>query len=728
MSVKLKVDDARKSDVGKQIVRIPVDVADKLGVRTGDVIAIEGKRVTYGKVWRSSPPQIVPGTIKMDSNTRFNAQVNLDETVEITPEKTKLAISVNLQVIGSSNLSQEFHSFILKALNERIVSKGDAISINTGLGGSLQFSINSTQPIGAVIINTKTTLTINGEGNELPEEKSGINKLPISLSYEDIGGMGEAIRKIREMIELPLRFPQIFEKLGIQPPKGVLLYGPPGTGKTMLVRAIANETKSYFISLSGPEIISKFYGEAENRLREIFSTAQQNTPAIIFIDEIDSIAPKRESSSGDVEQRIVAQLLTLMDGIADRGNIVVIGATNRPNSLDEALRRGGRFDREIEIGIPDIEGREEIFNIHTRGMPLENVDFNELANKTHGFVGADIQTVVKEAALLSLRKVLPEIELDQTKDISIEFLNKLIVSMDDFNDALKGVSPSTLREVYIEKPNIQWKDIGGLDETKQLLIESIEWPIKYQGLFKKLRTKPPKGILLYGPPGTGKTMLAKAVTNEINANFISIKGPELISKWIGESEKAIREIFRKARAASPCVVFFDEIDAIAPSRRSDDRNNATNGLVSQLLTEMDGLVETKAVTVLAATNRPDAIDPALMRPGRFDKIIFVGYPTPESRKAIFEIELNEVPTEGLKLDKLVELTEGYSGAEIVNWIQTARMSAIKEFITASTSNEEDLILSWSNFQSTYEITKPSPRNSYEFKPPSLSDLSDISIA
>jgi transitional endoplasmic reticulum ATPase len=505
------------------------------------------------------------------------------------------------------------------------------------------------------------------------------------VTYEDIGGLKNEVQKVREMIELPLRHPEIFERIGIEAPKGVLLYGPPGTGKTLLAKAVANETNANFYSIGGPEIMSKFYGESEERLRETFKQAQKNAPSIIFIDEIDSIAPKREELSGDVEKRVVSQLLSLMDGIEARGKLVVIGATNRPNAIDPALRRPGRFDREIEIVIPDEEGRFNILQIHTRGMPLtEDVKLESIAKVTHGFVGADLEALSKEAAMRSLRRILPEINMEQSK-IPVEVLNKIKITNEDFQNGLKDVQPSAMREVQIQRPNVNWDDIGGLPEVKEELAESIEWPLKHADLFNQADVKPPKGLLLYGPPGTGKTMIAKAVATTSEANFISVKGPELISKWVGESEKGVREIFRKARQAAPCIVFFDELDAVAPRRgRSEGDAHVTERVISQMLTEMDGLEDLKGVVVIGATNRPDIIDEALLRPGRFDRILEVPLPDREARKEILMIHTKRKPLDHtVNIDRLVELTEGYTGADIAAITNAAAMSAVKEYLVYS---------------------------------------------
>jgi len=628
--------------------------------------------------------------------------------------------------------------YLARALVDKVITKGDLVSISTGFGGLIYLSVVQTQPSGAVIFGQKTNLsfvdeeTARKEMDQTTGEQTSIPK----ISYEDIGGLGDSIRKVREMIELPLRHPEIFERLGIQPPKGVLLYGPPGTGKTLLARAIASETNSHFISIGGPEIISKFYGESEGKLREIFEEANDNAPAIIFIDEIDSIAPKREEVSGEVERRIVAQLLSLMDGLEARGDVVVIAATNRPDSIDPALRRGGRFDRELEIGIPDEKARIEILQIHTRGMPLDStVELEVLASRTHGFVGADLQILAKEAALSSLRRFLPEIDLSKdATSIDPETLQRLNITMLDFETGLVEVNPSALREVFVEVPNVDWDDIGGLQEVKDLLQETIEWPLKYGKVYDTMHAKPPTGILLYGPPGTGKTMLAKAVANKANANFISIKGPELISKWVGESEKGVREIFRKARSAAPCIIFFDEIDSIAKARSSGSSDTGvTERVVSQLLTEIDGVEEMKGVTILAATNRPDLIDPALMRPGRFDQVISIGQPDGETRKSIFAVHLRNIKvSDRVDLDIMVNSTENWSGAEIAALVDRARMIAIREFIAVNVNNAGDidelalknLMLTTDHLDKAFIKMKPRPKKEYTLKPPGLSDVND----
>jgi transitional endoplasmic reticulum ATPase len=572
-------------------------------------------------------------------------------------------------------------------LDGRVVSKDDVILFNI-MGKRIGFIIVSTKPQNrALLINSDTKFKIGSKSGISVQDKK-IDR----ITYEDIGGIKNEVQKVREIIELPLRHPELFDKIGIDAPKGVLLHGPPGTGKTLLAKAVANETNANFYSIGGPEIMSKFYGESEEKLRNIFLQAQDKAPSIIFIDEIDSIAPKRDEVSGDVEKRIVSQLLTLMDGLKARGKVVVIAATNRPNAIDQALRRPGRFDREIEIGIPDEEGRYDILQIHTRGMPLEqDLDLKSYAKITHGFVGADLEMVAKEAAMRSLRRIIPEINLKESK-IPIDILNKIKITSQDLDDALKEVHPSAMREVLVQKPNIQWKDIGGLDNLKEELKEAIEWPLKHADLFIKAAIKPPKGILLYGPPGTGKTLLAKAVASTSESNFISIKGPELLSKWVGESEKGVREIFRKARQTAPCVIFFDEIDAIAPTRSGSDGGDShvTERLVSQMLTEIDGLEDLKGVVIIGATNRPDIIDKALLRPGRFDRLLEIPIPDNYTRKQILQVHLKKKPLGAdVNIDKLVELTDSFTGAEIEALVNAAAIAAVKEHVIIREQKEQN---------------------------------------
>ena len=670
----LKVAEAKSRDVGRGIARIDGAVAEEMGLTAGDAIVVEGKKKTACIVWPGYPEDYGTGVIRIDGTVRRNAGVGIDDKVKVkkvtarNAEKITLAPTEDLRIVGG----EEYLSQILEG---RVVTRGDIIELNV-MGRKVDLVVTNIKPVSeATIIQRETLITVSEK-----TAKAGEEKIP-HVTYEDIGGLGDEIKQVREMIELPLKHPELFEKVGIEPPKGVLLYGPPGTGKTLIAKAVANEANANFFTLSGPEIMSKFYGQSEENLRQIFNEATENAPSIIFIDEIDSIAPKREEVHGDVERRVVAQLLALMDGLKERGKVIVIAATNRANAIDPALRRPGRFDREIEIGIPDKKGRKEILEIHTRGMPLaEDVNLDKLADMTHGYSGADLQALCKEAAMRALREILPEIDLE-SEEIPGEILNKLEVKEKHFYDAFKSMSPSALREVIIESPNVRWSDIGGLKKTKQELKEAVEWPLKYGELFAHMRAKPPKGILLYGPPGTGKTLLAKAVATESEANFISVKGPEFLSKWVGESEKAVRETFRKARQAAPCIVFFDEMDAIAPVRGGSNDSHVTERVISQLLTELDGLEELRDVTVIAATNRPDIIDPALLRPGRFDRLIYIPPPDKEARKEIFKIHTRNKPlADDVDIDELAEKTEGYTGADIAAVCNEAVMTAIREYI------------------------------------------------
>ncbi len=701
--IRLKVAGSRQDDVGKGIVRIDSSVMKKLGIRQGDIVEIEGNRKTVAIVDRAYPADIGLEIIRMDGLTRWNAKTSIGEYVTVRKAKVEPAVSVTLAPAEKGVVIQISPEMVKNALLGRPIVKGDVITLGgtsrrkiafTGspfdelirdmfevgfLTGfqDIRFVVVDVKPKGAVIITEDTEINVLPRAVEMREEK-----IP-EVTYEDIGGLDDAIKKIREMVELPIKHPEIFRRLGIEPPKGVLLYGPPGTGKTLLAKAVANESDAHFISIAGPEVMSKWVGEAEKKLRDIFQEAEKNAPSIIFIDEIDAIAPKRENVEGEVERRVVAQLLTLMDGLKSRGKVVVIAATNRPNDIDPALRRPGRFDREIEIGIPNRKGRLEILKIHTRNMPLaDDVDLEKIADITHGFVGADLAALCKEAAMNVLRRILPEINLKEGEPIPKEVLEKLVVTMKDFREALKVVRPSVMREVLIETPRVGWKNIGDLEEVKQQLKEAVEWPIKHPEIFRKMGIKPPKGILLVGPPGCGKTLLAKAVAKESEANFISIKGPEVLSKWVGESERAIREVFRRARQASPAIVFFDEIDAIA-STRGRDISGVTEKVVAQMLTEMDGLEELSDVVVIAATNRPDIIDPALLRPGRFDRIIVVPPPDKKARLEIFKIHTKKMPlAKDVNLEKLAEMTEGYSGADIEAVCREAALMALRENLKA----------------------------------------------
>ena len=671
----IKVAELKAGETGRGIVRLDPALMDVLEIRVGDIIQIDGNKKTVAKVLRGAPEDANLGIIRMDGSTRRNAGVALDERVAIKKVTAKNAEKITFSPTEQLRL-QGGEEYLKQVLDGRAIAKGDTITLNV-MGNKIDLVVTSFSPSGeAVMICGTTEVKVS--------DKPAANKGDVpKVSYDDIGGLGDAVKKIREMVELPLRHPELFKRLGVEAPKGVLLHGPPGTGKTMLAKAVAGETSSNFISIGGPEIVSKFYGESEGKLREIFKDAEENAPSIIFIDEIDSIAPKRDEVNGEEERRIVAQLLSLMDGLNSRGKVVVIGATNRPNSIDEALRRPGRFDREIEIGIPDRDGRHEILQIHTRGMPLaDDVDLDWLADKTHGYSGADLSALTKEAAMAALRRVLPDVDLE-AEEIPREVLNRISVTKDDFKAALRDMQPSTMREVLIEKPNVRWEDIGALEEAKQELKEAVEWPLKYGKVFEHMSAKPPKGILLYGPPGTGKTMLAKAVATESEANFIAVKGPEFLNKWVGESEKAVRETFRKARQASPCVIFMDEIDSIAPERGKGNGGDdgVTERVISQMLTEMDGLESLNNVVVIAATNRPDIMDPALLRPGRFDKSILIGPPDEASRESIFGIHTKGKPlADEVDLKALAGKTEGCTGADIAAICNEAVMNAVRRLI------------------------------------------------
>ncbi len=676
----LKVLEAYTRDVGRGVARIDYESMDNLGASTGDVVEIKGKRRTVAKCLPLYPSDEGKGIIRIDGLVRNNAGVAIGDTVIV--KKIKAVTAEKVIVAPLEAIPPIDERYLADALESMPLVKGDNVMVPY-FGGRLTFQVVAVQPANAeaVIVTQKTIFHIAEKGETI----RGVPK----VTYEDIGGLKEEIQKVREMIELPLRHPEIFEKLGIEAPKGVLLYGPPGTGKTLLAKAVANESNAHFISISGPEIMSKFYGESEARLREIFKEAREKAPSIIFIDEIDSIAPKREEVTGEVERRVVSQLLSLMDGLESRGKVIVIAATNRPNAIDPALRRPGRFDREIEIRVPDKKARLEILQIHTRNMPLAtDVNLEKIANMTHGFVGADLEYLCKEAAMKCLRRVLPELNLEEEK-IPPEVLNKLIVTMDDFMEALKEVTPSAMREVYIESPDVKWSDIGGLEDVKRQLQEAVEWPLRYPDLYKKLGHTMPKGILLHGPSGTGKTMLAKAVATESEANFISVRGPELLSKWVGESERGVREVFRRARQAAPCVIFFDEIDSIAPIRGMGGDSMVTERVVSQLLTEMDGIQSLQGVVVLAATNRIDMVDPALLRPGRFDKLIYVGMPDKYARQKILEIHTKNKPlAEDVRLDKIAELCEDFSGADVAAVANTAVSLVLHEYLSKYPTPEE----------------------------------------
>jgi len=687
----LKVAEAGPKDVGRGIVRLDPADFQKIGVEVGDVVAITGKRETVAKVLPAYMEDRGQGLIRLDGIARENAQVGIDEKATVSRCDFQPAQKI---VVAPLTLMRSYDARYIGSLLEGLpLVEGDLVRARLIGSRTQDFKVVSTRPAGVVMIHPKTAMEI--------EQKKEPGEGKTRISYEDIGGLGKEIRRIREMIELPLKYPQVFERLGIDPPKGVLLHGPPGCGKTLIARAVANETDAFFRTISGPEIMNKFYGQSEANLRKIFDEASARAPSIIFLDEIDAIAPKREEMGGEkqVEKRVVAQLLALLDGLSSRGQVIVIGATNIPNVLDPALRRPGRFDREIEIGIPDMNGRLAILNVHTRGMPLaEDVDLDRLAEMTHGFVGADLEALSREAAMATLRKIFPRIDFE-LEEIPYDTLMQLQVCMDDFREALKEVEPSAIREVFTEVPDVKWGDVGGLEDVKRVLKETIEWPLKYNDLFKQAGTSPSKGILLYGPPGSGKTLLAKAVASESEVNFISVKGPELMSKWVGESEKGVREIFKKAKQASPCIIFFDEIDSVVPKRGSDAASHVADRVISQFLTELDGIEELKGIVVLAATNRMDIIDQAMLRAGRFDFHLEIPVPDKDARLEILKVHSRGKPLAGdVDLVGLAGASDGLVGSDLEAICRKAAMKAIREFIETGKDDYSDLKISNSHFQ------------------------------
>jgi len=699
--IQLRVAEAYHKDAGKGVARISAASMASLSLENGGVVAITGKDKIYAIAWPAT--RRTPATISASTETPApNLGVGIDSKVSVTRAEArparKIVVAPNRQIrlMGGSQ-------YLLHMLEGRAVVRGEVLRVEM-INSSINLAVVSTYPSGPVLVTNETIISITRE--TLDE----LALMARDVSYEDIGGLSREIRDIREMIEVPLRHPELFSRLGINPPRGVLLHGPPGTGKTLIARAVASETDANFVSISGPEVVSKFYGESEERLRQIFEEAARAAPSIIFIDEIDSIAPKREEVSGDMERRVVAQLLALMDGLSSRGEVVVIGATNRPNALDPALRRGGRFDREVEIGIPSKTGRLEILYVHTRGMPLdESLDLMEIAEATHGFVGADLYALCKEAAMHTLERVLPD--LDVKDDIPAEVVEGLRVTREDFYQALKKIEPSAMREVFVEVAEVHWDEVGGLEEAKQALIEAVKWPLLYPDAFSAVGVRPPRGILLYGLPGTGKTLLVRALATESNVNFISIKGPELLSKWVGESERAVREVFRKARQAAPALVFFDEIDSIVPGRGSGAESHVTERVVSQFLTELDGLVELKDVVVVAATNRPDLLDPSMLRPGRFDRLIYIPMPDKQARERILQIYLSRMAVDpGVSAEWLAERTEDYCGADLEMLCREAGMLALRDHIRPGMRREELIVdrisVSQQHFMQAHENIKP----------------------
>jgi transitional endoplasmic reticulum ATPase len=731
-SIQLKVVEALQDDAYKGIARIDFNLMRNLDLRRGDVISIKGSRETVAIVDKAYPADVGEGIIRIDGILRRNAKVGIGDMVSISKIEVKEAKKVMIAPAQKGIMVQGDPESLRRGLLGRSVLKGDIVvlggvqrrrdlmgedlgdlddifgNLNEIFGGmgfgnlggnisQIRFLVVNTNPTQPVIITENTEVALSPKAVDVSEEN-----VP-GITYEDIGGLNEEVKKIREMVEIPMKKPEIFQRLGIDPPKGVLLHGPPGTGKTLLAKAVANETDAHFILLNGPEIMSKFYGESEKKIRDIFEEAEKTAPAIIFIDEIDAIAPKREDVGGEVERRVVSQMLTMMDGLKTRGKVIVIGATNRVNAVDPALRRPGRFDREIEVGVPSKEGRLQILKIHTRGMPLlKSVDLDKLSSLTHGFVGADLEALTKEAAMNVLRKHLPSIKMDEDEQIPQEVLEKLVIDHEDFKDALRIVRPSAMREVLVETPNIGWDDVGGLEGIKQDLKEAVEWPMKYPESFKRLGISPPKGILLYGPPGTGKTLLAKAVAKESEANFIQVKGPSLLSMWVGKSEEGMRKIFERARQVAPCIVFFDEIDALAGKRGAETGTKVTERVLNQMLAEMDGLEDMHDVLIIGATNRPDMLDSALLRPGRFDKILLVNSPDEQGRENILRIHTKNMPIpDKEKLIKaFAKLTEGYTGADIESLVRESALIALRE-------NIESKEVTKKHFDEAFRKIKPS---------------------
>ena len=700
----LKIDEIPQQHVGRGRAIVDPKIIEDQKWNSGQILELTYNKKTHVKLWPGSTEEYGSGIIKVDGITRLNIGAGIGDKISIKSVEAVNAEQIVLSPTEKLQIDEEqLHNVMITNFQNHVFTVHDSIQLPTQMGGKIQFIITSTKPSKPVLVTENTIF-------KLGSMTKAIDASIPRITYDELGGLKKEVQKIREMVELPMRHPELFDKIGVEAPKGVLLYGPPGTGKTLLAKAVAGETNANFVSLNGPEIMGKFYGESEERIREIFTQAEENAPSIIFIDEIDSIAPKRDEVSGELEKRIVSQLLTLMDGMKSRGKVVVIAATNRPDSIDPALRRPGRFDREIEIGIPDDEGRFDILSIHTRGMPIDKkVDLKQISKITHGFVGADLEVLAKEAAMRSLRRILAdeEIDLDEEK-ISSEILQKIQISSEDFRDALKEVSPSALREVQVQTPNVTWDDVGGLDALKEELREAIEWPIKHKEAYDYVNVETPKGILLHGPPGTGKTLIAKALAKTTESNFISIKGPELLSKWVGESEKGVREIFRKARQAAPCIIFLDEVDALVPRRGSGgSESHVTESVVSQILTEIDGLEELNDVLIIGATNRLDIVDEALLRPGRFDRIIEVPNPDSKGRAHIFKIHTKKKPLgNDVNITKLVELTNGFSGAEIGAVTNRAAITALKRHVSGKSQNLKEIKISQQDLIDAIDKVKP----------------------
>jgi len=700
----LKIDEIPQQHVGRGRAIVDPKIIEDQNWNSGQILEIIYNKKTHVKLWPGTTEEYGTGIIKIDGITRLNIGAGIGDKISIKSVEAPNAEQIVLSPTEKLPIDEEqLHNVMIATFQNHVFTVHDSIQLPTQMGGKIQFITTSTKPSKPVIVTENTIF-------KLGAMTKAIDASIPRITYDELGGLKKEVQKIREMVELPMRHPELFDKIGVEAPKGVLLYGPPGTGKTLLAKAVAGETNANFISISGPEIIGKFYGESEERLREIFTQAEENAPSIIFIDEIDSIAPKRDEVSGDLEKRIVSQLLTLMDGMKSRGKVVVIAATNRPDSIDPALRRPGRFDREIEIGIPDDKGRFDILSIHTRGMPIdEKVDLKQISKITHGFVGADLEVLAKEAAMRSLRRILAdeEIDLDEEK-VSSEILQKIQISSEDFRDALKEVSPSALREVQVQIPDVSWDDVGGLDSLKDELREAVEWPIKHKEAYDYVNVEAPKGILLHGPPGTGKTLIVKALAKMTESNFISIKGPELLSKWVGESEKGVREIFRKARQAAPCIIFLDEIDALVPRRgHGGSESHATESVVSQILTEIDGLEELQNVLIIGATNRLDIVDEALLRPGRFDRIIEISNPDSKGREHIFRIHTKKKPlANDVNITKLVELTSGFSGAEIGAVANRAAITALKRYVSGKIQNLKEIKISQQDLIDAIDKVKP----------------------